>query len=397
VTGDVLCFSHLRWHFVFQRPQHLLSRCARHHRVFFFEEPVYDGVNTPRLELTTSDDRVRVVVPHLAEADRDRETECLRLLVNELIATERIRLDVLWYYTPMALAFSDHLEAAAVVYDCMDELSNFSGAPPGLRAAEQRLLGRAGVVFTGGHSLYQAKKHFHPNVLLFPSSVDVDHFSLARAIDIAPPDQAAIPAPRIGFFGVIDERLDRDLVAAVATLRPDLSFVFIGPTVKIDPESLPHNPNIHYLGPKPYRELPHYLAGWDVAMLPFARNEATRYISPTKTPEYLAGGKPVVSTSITDVVHPYADLGLALIADAPADFAAAIDEALADDAGRRLLATDQLLATMSWDATWQAMSVHLNALCGKDSASCSTTSWLAPDSPARLLPSVWPQAPEKRF
>jgi glycosyltransferase involved in cell wall biosynthesis len=232
---------------------------------------------------------------------------------------------------------------------------------------------------------------------LFPSSVDVDHFTVARSVTTDPADQVHIPRPRIGFFGVIDERLDRDLISGIAAVRPDLHLVLLGPTVKIDPASLPHAPNIHYLGPKPYPELPRYLSGWDVAMLPFARNEATRYISPTKTPEYLAGGRPVVSTSITDVVHPYGDLGLARIADTPVEFAAAIDAALSSDRVQRLHAADQLLATMSWDATWQAMSKQLDALRGKDSASCSTTSWLAPDSPEPLLPNVSPPALEKRY
>ncbi len=397
MTRDVLCFSHLRWHFVFQRPQHLLSRCAREHRVFFWEEPVFDAVDAACVTLTASDDRVHVVVPHLTPSDRGREIACQRRLVDELIAAQHVRLDVLWYYNPMAVAFSDHLEAPVIVYDCMDELSNFAGAPPGLRDAERALLRRAGVVFTGGRSLYEAKKHSHPNVHLFPSSVDVDHFTVARSVTTDPADQVHIPRPRIGFFGVIDERLDRDLIAGIAAVRPDLHLVLLGPTVKIDPASLPHAPNIHYLGPKPYPELPRYLSGWDVAMLPFARNEATRYISPTKTPEYLAGGRPVVSTSITDVVHPYGDLGLARIADTPVEFAAAIDAALSSDRVQRLHAADQLLATMSWDATWQAMSKQLDALRGKDSASCSTTSWLAPDSPAPLLPNVSPPALEKRY
>jgi glycosyltransferase involved in cell wall biosynthesis len=365
--------------------------------VFFVEEPVFTEVSRPHTVITEAQPNVYVVVPHLADSDRHRERDLLRSLLNDLIATQRIEPDVLWYYTPMSLHFSDHLEAPAIVYDCMDELSNFAGAPPGLRDAERALLERATVVFTGGRSLYEAKKHLHSNIHPFPSSVDVAHFAAARRTTADPADQGSIPHPRIGFFGVLDERFDRELIAGVAALRPHYQFVLIGPVVKIDPGSLPRAANIHYLGQKGYAELPQYLAGWDVAMLPFARNEATRYISPTKTPEYLAGGRPVVSTSITDVVHPYGDLGLARIADTPEAFAEAIDRALAEDPVARLNAADTLLATMSWDTTWQGMSDHIDALCGKDSATCSITSSLVPGSPARLWPNVSPQALEKRF
>jgi UDP-galactopyranose mutase len=382
---------------VFQRPQHLLSRAARHGRVFFFEEPHFGTVDRPHATVTETQPNVHVVVPHLSDADRAHETAILRALLDDVIERESVRPDVLWYYTPMSLRFSDHVDAGAIVYDCMDELSNFAGAPPGLRDLEGALLRRAGVVFTGGRSLYQAKKHRHPNIHPFPSSVDVPHFSTARSREMTDPaDQAEIPHPRIGFFGVLDERLDRELIAGAAAGRPEWHFVLLGPIVKIDPSSLPQAPNIHYLGQKGYADLPRYLAGWDVAMLPFARNDATRYISPTKTPEYLAGGRPVVSTSIADVIHPYADLGLARIADTPREFIAAVEAALADDPIERQQTADTLLATMSWDATWQAMSAHIDALCGKDSASCSITSSLVPGSPARLWPSVSRPALEKR-
>jgi glycosyltransferase involved in cell wall biosynthesis len=363
---DVVCFSHLRWNFVFQRPQHLMSRCAQECRVFFFEEPMFDASAEAYATVDAVDSGVRVVVPHLCDSDRGQEAPILRTLVDNVIVRQGVRPEVLWYYTPMPLHFSDHLDAPAVVYDCMDELSNFAGAPPGLRAAERTLMNRAGVIFTGGRSMYESKRHLHQNIHPFPSGVDVAHFATARTGGIAqPPDQAGIPRPRIGFFGVLDERLDRDLLAAVAALRPGWHLVLLGPVVKIDPDSLPRAENIDYLGQKTYDELPRYLAGWDVAMLPFARNDATRYISPTKTPEYLAGGRPVVSTSIADVAHPYGDLGLARIADTPVEFVAAVEAALAEDAAERQRAADGLLASMSWDATWEAMSAHIRALCGR--------------------------------
>jgi UDP-galactopyranose mutase len=255
----------------------------------------------------------------------------------------------------MALSFTTHLTPDAVVYDCMDELSGFAGAPAELKTYEAELLKRADLVFTGGQSLYEAKRHTHDNIHPFPSSVDVEHFAQARRIGSDPEDQADIPHPRLGFFGVIDERMDLELLAGIAAARPAWHFVMLGPVVKIDPAVLPRRPNIHYLGAKTYQQLPYYIAGWDVALLPFARNEATRYISPTKTPEYLAAGKPVVSTSIRDVVRPYAHQGLARIADSVDGFVEACEAALTEDAVGRLRDADVFLRQTSWDGTWAQM------------------------------------------
>jgi glycosyltransferase involved in cell wall biosynthesis len=360
--SDLVCFSHLRWNFVWQRPQHLLSRAAQDRRVWFVEEPrEQDG--EAFLEVTPVNDRLSVVVPVLPRglsAD-----ECCRAQRDLLAAWWRERgfdSPLLWYYTPMALPFTRALAAGVVVYDCMDELSMFKGAPPSLRRLELELLERADLVFTGGVSLWEAKRHQHPSAHAFPSSVDKSHFLRARTGELAPPaDQAHIPGPRVGFFGVIDERLDIDLLARLAEVRPQYHFVLIGPVVKIDPASLPQAANLHYLGMKSYDELPAYLAGWDVAMLPFARNDATRFISPTKTPEYLAAGCPVVSTSITDVIRPYGDKGLARIADDPQDFAEAIDASLSDGP-ERLVKADAFLANLSWDRTWQGMHALINGV-----------------------------------
>nr|MBA3501242.1 glycosyltransferase family 1 protein [Deltaproteobacteria bacterium] len=353
----VLCLSHLRWNFVYQRPQHLLSRCARDRPVVFFEEPIYDSTE-PALELYT-DGKMRIAVPHLpAGMTADHAEAAQRKMIDRVVASE---LDgerpVLWYYTPMSIAFTHHVRARAVVYDCMDELSLFQGAPAHLRDRERLLLRHADVVFTGGHSLYEHKRDTsqHRNIHPFPSSVDVAHFARGREPLVDPADQAAIPSPRVGFFGVIDERMDLALVADLADLRPDLHLVMIGPVVKIDPSALPRRTNIHYLGGKTYAELPEYLASWDVAMMPFARNDSTRFISPTKTPEYLAAGKPVVSTSIRDVVSPYGNEGLAWIADTAGEMSEAIDQALASDRDARVAHADSFLANLSWDRTWREM------------------------------------------
>jgi len=352
---DILCLSHLRWRFVFQRPQHLLSRCARTHRVFFVEEPEFDSA-VSYLEVTRDETGVFVVVPHLGPQAEEDPAAAQRTLIDGLIAAHGLERYVLWYYTPMARSFTSHLTPAAIVYDCMDELSGFLGAPAGLIEAERGLMRDADLVLTGGHSLYEAKRHLHPNIHPVPSSVDVAHFARARQPRIDPADQRGIARPRIGFFGVLDERFDAPLLDAAATQRPDWQFVLIGPVAKIDPASLPQRANIHYLGAKPYSALPDYLAGWSVALLPFARNASTRFISPTKTPEYLAAGKPVVSTSIRDVVRPYGEAGLARIADTPDAFVKAIGAALLESPERLAARADAFLARMSWDATWDQVS-----------------------------------------
>jgi glycosyltransferase involved in cell wall biosynthesis len=363
---DVVCFSHLRWDFVYQRPQHLLSRCARSHRTVFVEEPVFERGRS-RLEITASKEGVEIWTPHLDDSARERAVEVQREMLAVAFALERVEQPLLWYYTPMALEFTRALPGGACVYDCMDELSAFKGAPAGLLEAEKELLQKADIVFTGGRSLYEAKRKRHPNVHAFPSSVDRAHFARAREPQVDPPDQAAIPRPRFGFFGVIDERFDLELVRKCAALRPELQWVFIGPVVKIDPDSLPRAANIHYLGSKTYDELPSYLAGWDVALLPFARNEATRFISPTKTPEYLAAGKPVVSTSIRDVVWPYGDVGLARIADEPESFVTACEAALLEAPYQLIANADAYLRDLSWDRTWSEMESLLDALMVRDS------------------------------
>lgn len=353
---NVLVFSHLRWNFVFQRPQQLMTRCAREHQVFFWEEPHY-GARIPQLEIYHSDPNVTVIVPNLpANLSADHCCRLERQLLADMLADYHIDDRVLWYYTPLALQFSRGLDCEAVVYDCMDELSAFRGAPPGLRFAEAELFRKADLVFTGGKSLYESKKHQNPSVHCFPSSIDRKFFCTARDFHNDPEDQAPIPHPRLGFCGVIDERMDIDLLAGIAALRPDWHFIMLGPVVKIERSELPANTNIHYLGSKDYRSLPSYFANWDAGLLPFARNESTRFISPTKTPEYLAAGLPVVSTSITDVVDPYGRNGLVHIADSPERFVAEAEKALLSrNAPDRLAKVDGFLRNMSWDQTWDRM------------------------------------------
>ncbi len=352
---DLLCFSHLRWDFVFQRPQQLLTRCAKTRRVFYVEEPHF-GEHTARLDVRLESSGVHVVVPHLPTGLSDDDiTSRQRVLLRDLCDCYAIRDHVQWLYTPMALPLAEELEPLARVYDCMDELSAFKNAPKALLKLEAELFRKADLVFTGGQALFEAKRQLHHNIHAFPSSVDREHFAQARLAQADPPDQAAIPHPRLGFFGVIDERMDLSLLAGIARLRPDWQLVMLGPVVKIDEADLPRHDNIHYLGGKSYADLPRYVAGWDVALMPFAKNESTRFISPTKTPEYLAAGKPVVSTSIRDVVRPYSVQGLAHIADTPEDFVSACESCMNEPPERRLRRADAFLSRMSWERTWGAM------------------------------------------
>ncbi|MDX2098424.1 MAG: glycosyltransferase family 1 protein [Leptolyngbyaceae cyanobacterium bins.59] len=322
------------------------------------EEPILEFIDSWWLEVSKRECGVWVVVPHLPNWVNDKLLiEMQQSLLDELFEEYAIAAPILWYYTPMAMAFSAHVRSSVIVYDCMDELSAFRGASPELRIWEKQLFERADVVFTGGHSLYEVKRHQHENVHAFPSSIDVAHFAQAKTMEEEPEDQVNIPHPRLGFYGVVDERMDLELLDEIAQARPDWHLVIIGPVVKIDPETLPNHPNIHYLGGKSYQELPNYLAGWDVALLPFARNESTRFISPTKTPEYLAAGKPVVSTSIRDVVRPYGEQGLVKIADTASEFVAAIESIFQTKSANAdwREQVDAFLSQMSWDKTWTSM------------------------------------------
>lgn len=358
-TSDLLVFSHLRWDFVFQRPQHLLSRHAKHRRVFYFEEPVFGMTDMPRLHLRETAEAVQVAVPYLPSNIKPEDVEpALRDLVDELIFEEDLSTYAVWYYTPMALPFTRHLEPVSVIFDKMDELSLFKGAPQALIDMEQELLKKADLVFTGGHSLYEASKNAHHNIHAFPSSIDYDHFSQGRQALVEPDDQVNIPHPRLGFYGVIDERFNIDLLRDMATLRPDYQFIILGPVVKIDPETLPQASNIHYLAKKDYHALPLYLAGWDCAIMPFALNDSTKFISPTKTPEFLAAGKPVVSTSIKDVVNPYGTNKLVHIADTAEEFVKCCEAAMKERTEMTdwLERVDAFLSGNSWEETFLRMA-----------------------------------------
>ncbi len=362
LSYTIVAFSHLRWNFVYQRPQHLLSRLAALHPVVFVEEPEFDEDGPARWERSTPHPNVTVYRPRTPVAapgfHRD-QLPVLEPLMAELSADLGGTDLVAWLYTPMALPLALSLDPDAAVYDCMDELSLFAGAPPELLGMEEQLLEYADVMFTGGPSLYRAKQSRHPNVHCFSSSVDAAHFRLRDDVGnevSEAEDQAELPHPRLGFYGVIDERLDLDVVQRLADAHPEWHVVLVGPVVKIDPAQLPRRANIHYFGQRSYEELPRYLAGWDVCLLPFARNDATKFISPTKTLEYMAAELPIVSTPITDVAEPYGHI--VYLGGTPDEFITACEIAMASSAeerARRAAQMRQVLAGTSWDVTVAAM------------------------------------------
>ena len=350
-TPALLCFSHLRWNFVYQRPQHLLAQAVRTHRVFYIEEPEHhDGPSQYRMQFTTSG--VTVLTPIIGHgSDAVVEQRSLLQGLYKMLGNASITH---WYYTPMAMAFAGDLPRDLCIYDCMDELSHFAHAPAELKQFERDLIAQADLVFTGGASLYEAKRSLHRDTHCFPSSVDTRHFGKARTAQADPADQAQIARPRIGFFGVIDERMDLDLVALAARDMPDVQFMMLGPVVKIDPANLPQAANLHWLGCKDYSELPAYMAHWQAAWMPFALNDSTKFISPTKTPEFLAAGLRVTSTAVQDVVEGYGKRGLVAIADRDT-IVAALRDSLTPASAELRRDVDAALADMSWDRTWKAM------------------------------------------
>lgn len=379
----LIVFSHLRWDFVYQRPQHLISRLAQHNQILFFEEPLYtDG--PAKTEIYSPLPNLTVLKPYTPVNKPGFHDEQMPHL-KEMLRAVKARFDdpVVWFYTPMALPLLDELKARHIVYDCMDELSAFKNPPLGLIAREDALLKMADIVFTGGHSLYEAKKNRHPNVHCFSSSVDIAHFRQALDRNIAHPSQHGLPRPRLGFYGVIDERFDAELLDKLAQARPEWQLVLVGPVVKIDPSTLPRYPNVHYVGQQSYQVLPQFLAAWDVCLMPFAMNESTRFISPTKSLEYMAAELPIVSTPVKDVVDQHGDV--VEIAATAEDFIAACERALNMPSSLRqktIRAMRDKLTRTSWDATASRMQELLERL--DEAQGTDLENWMPADQAAAM-------------
>ena len=364
---SLIVHSHLRWDFVWQRPQQILSRLSQRGHVLFVEEPVYlDDIGAPRLDVSLPLPRVHRAVPMLPTSlrgDYDASISVTRDLVRKQVAADGplanlFERPVQWFYTPMpAPAMIGAFNERGVVYDCMDELSKFRFAPTELVDRERYLVAESDVVFTGGYRLSQAKSRIHHNVHFFGCGVDVEHFARARSEDLSlAPELAALGRKVMGYFGVIDERLDYDLLRALAERNPDVALVMVGPVVKVDPRELPQAPSIHWLGQRQYSELPSYVKGFDVCLMPFALNEATEYINPTKTLEYMAAGKPIVSTAVSDVVHNFTPV--VAVAESPEEFVAAVSRALiAPDTAMIARGIEQARAN-----TWESIVARMDRI-----------------------------------
>ena len=343
---DLIVFCHLRWQFVYQRPQHIISRMAKTMKTLFIEEPIYDSENKNSGTIIIVDSMLHVLQPNV------KDIESIAGIIPDFVRNKNIPFG--WFYSPSFSPLIEQLNFETVVYDCMDELSLFKGAPVHLINQEKYLMAQAEIIFTGGKSLYESKKQMHDNVYCFPSSVDEAHFAKALNGIAIPEDIASIQSPIVGYFGVIDERIDLALLHTTALQLPNISFVMIGPLAKIEESDLPKEANIHYLGMKSYDELPHYLKAFSIAMMPFALNDATKYISPTKTLEYMAAGKPIISTKITDVVRDYSSC-VSLIETAD-EFCEAITFLLEKTDRLSLeLEYHKILEKTSWDVTANKM------------------------------------------
>ena len=349
--NDLVVFSHLRWDFIFLRTQHLITRFAKYRRVFFFEEPHFHPGTVARSYFSKQrENGITVIEPILPEGmDEVQIRAALRCIVDQVMAFEKIHHMTLWYDSPIALPYTYHLQAETVIFDCMEETSSPEW--------EERLFALSDLVFTGGYSLFEAKKNRHLNMHTFPNSVDHPHFKSARW-ESDPDDQQHIPHPRIGYSGLIDERVDLQLLEDLADLRPDWNFILVGPVVHVDSSRLPRRPNLHYLGKRNYWDLPKYLSGWDLAMLPLVQNESTKFLSPAPTPEYLAAGCPVVSTDIPEVVESYARENLVHIASTADEFVTIAEIAMeeAQHEPERMLRVDEYLEGNSWDLTFTKMA-----------------------------------------
>jgi glycosyltransferase involved in cell wall biosynthesis len=375
----IIVHCHLRWDFVWQRPQQIFSRLAENHRILFIEDPVI-AEGEPRLAIDEPMPNLVRIVPqipqHLAvNSDKDAEIflpQIRQALGEHPLLAGQFDEPVHWFYSPMsAPGYLGQFGGPGVVYDCMDELANFRFAPPDIADRERFVMSKAEVVFTGGFQLFESKSKHHGNVHFYGCGVDVDHYGKARLEDTKVPDAlASLPKPVFGYFGVIDERLDYELVAALAERFPDASVAMAGPFAKIDPNELPKHPNIHWLGQQKYEDLPSLVKGFDLCLMPFALNEATKYINPTKTLEYMAGGKPVVSTAIADVVRNFTPI--VQVAHSPEEFVDAVERAWRSPDADLIAEGIARAADATWDATVASMRRDIQeAVFDRASASAS--------------------------
>jgi glycosyltransferase involved in cell wall biosynthesis len=352
VTGLVVC-AHLSWDWVWQRPQHLISRLARTRRTFYVEQPVRADVSAPTVHRSDAGPvhRIRMDVPRDFGGPGLPDFSPYLEVLPELLGSAAAGSDV-WIYTPLALDLAEKLGPRTLVYDVMDDLSAFADGGADMARRQQIALRRADLVLAGGRSLHRAATEVRgpAGAHLFPSGVETAHYASSRAL------RTERQRPAAGYVGVIDERLDLTLLTDLAAKLPEWDIHLVGPVTKIDPSTLPQASNLHYPGMQPYERLPEVMAGLDVALMPFALNDATRSISPTKTLEYLAAGLPVVSTRVPDVVADFSQV--VRFADDGAAFADACRAVLDDAVDDR----DARVAPLAQRHEWDTIAARIDDL-----------------------------------
>ena len=364
----IIVHSHLSWDWVWQRPQQFHSRLSKTHPILFVEGPIVsDQVTTSGVTLREISDYPNIVVlqmvmPAARWADGAWVDAERRRLVHSVLEGPLGRTfenPVQWFYDPMAVtSFLGHMDEAAVVYDCMDELSKFKGAPPELVRRERELLNAADVVFAGGPKMARAKSRYHSNCYSYGCGVDIKHFGKARhAATQVPDDVAQFAGPVLGYIGVVDERVDYDLLAKLADHNADWTVAIVGPVAKVDSADFPKRDNLRFLGGRDYAELPRYAKAFDLCLMPFAKNEATEFINPTKALEYMATGTPIVSTDVEDVVLQFS--AVVKVAATHEEFVAHCEMSLAQPNARRIAAGMKMARNNSWESIVAHLEKHV--------------------------------------
>jgi glycosyltransferase involved in cell wall biosynthesis len=363
----IIAFCHLGWDWVWQRPQQYLSRLAKRHRLLFVETYCSDVAKAEvRLRTAEGHPNITICETHLPQSrwpdgefiDAERRRVVKNALTSELRG--QFEQPLLWFYDPMAVtAFARQMGERAIVYDCMDELSQFKGAPPALIQREKELLRVADVVFCGGQKMRKKRLPLNANTHFFGTGVDCEHFgkAMTRELKVAPEIANFGSAPVLGYFGVIDERIDYELLEKLADARADWHVVMVGPTAKVDPATFPKRDNLHFIGGRPYAQLPALTKGFSVAMMPFALNAATEYINPTKALEYMAAGRPVVSTALDEVRMNFGKV--ARIAESHAEFIAFCAKEADSPSRARIVRGLKLASENTWEANIARMESHI--------------------------------------
>jgi glycosyltransferase involved in cell wall biosynthesis len=366
----IIVHCHLRWEGVWQRPQQFLSRLSKRHEILFVEGPLLHDSNEPphyTLKSAPEHPAITIMQTHFPSSRfqdgqwvDEKRLELLKEALNGPLKGKFNR-PIQWFYDPMAApAHMGKVNDIAIVYDCMDELSQFRFAPPEIITRERQLLANADVVFAGGRKMCESKSRYNRNCHFYGCGVDVKHFSRARLPETQIPEDVSFGEGQLvlGYFGVVDERLDYDLIAKLADANASWHIAMIGPTCKVDPAALPQRPNIHWLGRREYAQLPEYTKGFDVSLMPFALNEATEYINPTKALEYMATGRPIVSTAVPDVVSNFNTV--VKIARTPEEFVEMCSTECLEPDEAAVARGIQMAADNQWDSIVQKLEGHID-------------------------------------